>query len=99
MVIHLDHTERENDNADVSKLDLSNLGLSPSFLSDPSLFSSSGVSGRFGRDYVVDGGVGDAVDEDGDPKKVNLSKKNPQTSASPCSHQPLDFSQQVVPWV
>ena len=50
-------------------------------------------------DNVVDGGVGDAVDEDGDPKKVNLRKKNPQTSASPCSHQPLDFSQQVVPWV
>ena len=47
-------------------------------------------------DNVVDGGVGDAVDEDGDPKKVNLRKKNPQTSASPCSHQPLDFSQQVV---
>ena len=28
-------------------------------------------------DNVVDGGVGDAVDEDGDPKKVNLRKKNP----------------------
>ena len=26
-------------------------------------------------DNVVDGGVGDAVDEDGDPKKVNLRKK------------------------
>ena len=28
-------------------------------------------------DNVVDGGVGDAVDEDGDPKKVNLRKKKP----------------------